>query len=322
MRERDRLVARAELLDLRARVIRTIRGFFEERDFLEVETPLLVPSPGLEVHLRAVPAGDGQYLITSPEYQMKRLLAGGLEQIFTVCKCFRAGEQGAQHNVEFTMLEWYRAGAGIEQLLIDTEDLVSACADGVGCAADANRPWDRLTVAEAMKRWADIDVRGDENVDELRALVIAAGVDVGSATEWDDLFFCAFVERVEPAISAYSRPLFLTEWPIRLAALARAKPDNPAVAERFEAYLGGVELANAFGELTDPAEQRARFEGDLAARERRGLERYPVDEKFLAALDEGLPPSSGIALGVDRLVMALAGMDSIEDVLAFSSNEL
>lgn len=323
MKERERLgPARAELLDLRARVLRAIRGFFEERDFLEVETPLLVRSPGLEVHLRAVVAGDGQYLITSPEYQMKRLLAGGLERIFTICKCFRAGEQGARHNVEFTMLEWYRAGAGLEQVLIDTEDLVAACADAVGCAVDANRPWDRLTVTEAMSRWADIDVRGDEDVDELRARVTAAGVDVGSATEWDDLFFCAFVERVDPALATHPRPLFLTEWPIRLAALARAKPDNPAVAERFEAYLGGIELANAFGELTDPAEQRARFESDIAARERRGLERYPVDDKFLAALDEGLPPSAGIALGIDRLVMALTAADSIQDVLAFSSDEL
>jgi lysyl-tRNA synthetase class 2 len=323
LRERDRLTQqRVEYLEVRSRVIRAVRAFFEERDFLEVETPLLVPSPGVEVHLRAVPAGDAQWLITSPEYQMKRLLAGGLDKLFTVCKCFRAQEQGHQHNTEFTMLEWYRAGAGVGQIMADTEDLVNECADSVGAAFDVHRPWDRITVAEAMRRWAGIELRGDESVDELRAAVVRAGVDIGTATAWDDIFFCAFVSRVEPALAEHANPVFLTEWPMRLAALARANPDNPAVCDRFEAYVGGIELANAFGELTDAAEQRRRFEGDLAERARRGLPAYPIDDKLLAALDEGLPPSGGIALGIDRLVMILAGAESIADVLTFTTGEL
>jgi lysyl-tRNA synthetase class 2 len=152
--------------------------------------------------------------------------------------------------------------------------------------------------------------------------VIAAGIDVGTATAWDDLFYCAFVAKVEPAIAALEEPLLLVDWPVRLAALARRSPANPQVVERFEAYVGGIELANAFGELTDPLEQRARFEDDLAARRERGLPTYPIDEKLLAALTEGLPPSAGVALGVDRLIMLVLGADHIRDVLAFTADEL
>ncbi|RMH38914.1 MAG: EF-P lysine aminoacylase GenX [Deltaproteobacteria bacterium] len=307
-------------LETRARVLRAIRAFFDERDFLEVETPLLVPSPGLEVHLRAVPAGAG-WLITSPEYQMKRLLAAGFERIYTVCKCFRADERGPHHSVEFTMLEWYRAGGDLADIRADLEDLVAACADAVGSACDVSRPWQRMTVADAMRRWAGVDVRGDESAEELRRAVVAAGVDVGTATAWDDVFFCAFVDRVDPALARHRRPVVLEDWPAPLAALARRKPGAPHVAERFEAYLGGLELANAFGELVDPVEQRARFEADLAARRARGLPEYPIDEKLLAALAD-VPPSAGIALGVDRLVMALVGAGDIREVVAFSADEL
>jgi lysyl-tRNA synthetase class 2 len=322
VRERERLsAARRDNLETRARVMQALRAFFEERDFLEVDTPLRVPSPGLEVHLTAVAAGDGAYLITSPEYQMKRLLAAGLPRLFTVCKCFRAGERGAHHGVEFTMLEWYRADGGLDRILTDVEDLVAACADAVGSACDASRPWQRVSVAEAMRRWAGVEVRGDETAAELRARVVAAGVDVGTASEWDDVFFCAWVERVDPAIAAHAGPLFVTDWPLPLAALARRRPDGAPVAERFEAYLGGLELANAFGELTDPVEQRRRFEADLAARRRRGRPEYPIDERLLGALAE-LPPCAGIALGVDRLVMALTGAEALRDVVAFAEDEL
>jgi elongation factor P--(R)-beta-lysine ligase len=323
MTERGRLSnQRRAHLEARAAVLRAVRDFFDERGFLEVETPLLVPSPGLEVHLRAVPAARGQWLITSPEYQMKRLLVAGLDNIFTLCKCFRAEESGAHHSVEFSMLEWYRAHASLEQIMTDTEDLVVACAAAIGSAAEVSRPWDRMTVAQAMSSWAEVAVRGDESAAELRAAVTAAGVDVGKAEFWDDVFFCAFVERVEPVLAARKRPLFLTDWPAPLAALARTSASNPRVAERFEAYVGGLELANAFAELTDPVEQRARFDHDRAERSRRGLPVYPVDERFLAALAEGMPDSSGIALGVDRLIMVLTGADSIGDVQAFGPGEL
>jgi lysyl-tRNA synthetase class 2 len=187
---------------------------------------------------------------------------------------------------------------------------------------DVGRPWRRITVAEAMRTWAGVEVDGDEPVDDLARKVRAADLDLGSARLWDDVFFTAFVERVEPALAALDVPVLLVDWPARLAALARRKADNPSVVERFEAYIGGIELANAFGELTDPVEQRARFGDDLAARAARGRPQYPLDEKLLAALVEGLPPSAGIALGVDRLMMLALGAEHIRDVLTFTSAEL
>jgi len=322
---------RIEFLRKRARAVAAIREFFTAHTFLEVDTPLLVPSPGLELHLDAVPAGDGAFLITSPEYQMKRLLAAGLERIFTVCKCFRAGEQGDHHNTEFTMLEWYRGWASLELVLADTERLVAAVAEAVNGAArvqvgerslDVSAPWPRMTVAEAMQRHAGVRIAGDETADELLARVRAAGLDVGNASAWDDVFYSVFVGKVEPALAALNRPQFLIDWPAPLAALARRKPDNPVVVDRFEAYIGGIELANAFGELTDPVEQRARFVDDQLSRQERGKPAYPIDEKLITALEEGLPPSAGCALGVDRLVMLVTGAPTIADVLTFASDEL
>jgi elongation factor P--(R)-beta-lysine ligase len=324
--------ARLRNLATRARLMAALRAFFAEREFLEVDTPLVVPAPGLEVHLRAVPAGQGQWLITSPEFQLKRLLVAGLERIFSVCKCFRGDEEGQQHSSEFTMLEWYRAWSDLDDIASDTEELVAALARAVngstrlciaGLEVDVTPPWQRMTVAEAMERFAG--VRLDDAVlggqaEELASRARAAGIDIGAARAWDDIFYCAFVSRIEPALAGLGAPVFLLDWPAPLAALARRKPGN--VVERFEAYVAGIELANAYGELTDPVEQRARFEADLAARKERGLPCYPVDEAFLAALDEGLPPCAGIALGVDRLVMLVTGAGHIRDVLAFAAGEL
>lgn len=321
--------ARRGLLAARARMMAALREFFASRDFLEVETPLLVPSPGLEVHLTAVPAADG-WLITSPEYHMKRLLAGGLERIYQVCRCFRAEEEGHHHQREFTMLEWYRAWEGLDAIIADTEALVAHCAAVVngqpvvrvgGRVIDVRSPWPRMTVAEAMQTWAGVEVTGDEHPAELAYRVAQAGIDLGGARSWDDIFFAAFLARVEPALAALDRPMLLVDWPTPLGALARRKPDDPRVCERFEAYLGGIELANAFGELTDPVEQRARFEQDLSHRRERGRPLYPLDEKLLAALDEGLPPCAGIALGVDRLAMLVLGAASIGQVVAFTTAE-
>ncbi|MBK9070282.1 MAG: EF-P lysine aminoacylase GenX [Myxococcales bacterium] len=313
----------------RAGMMRALRGFFEERDFLEVETPVLVPTPGLEVHLKAVGA-DGGYLITSPEYQMKRLLVGGLERIYQVCKCFRAGEEGRHHSSEFTMLEWYRAGAELDEIVADTEALVAHVATAAhgrpvvhvaGRAFDVTPPWPRMTVAQAMAQFAGIELKAGEPAATLAARVRAAGVDLGTATAWDDVFFTAWVERVDPALAALPHPIIVEAWPVELAALARRIPGAPHLAERFEAYIGGLELCNAFGELTDPVEQRARFELDLAQRRARGFAEYPIDEAFLAALAEGMPAASGIALGVDRLAMLLCDSE-MPGVLTFSANEL
>jgi lysyl-tRNA synthetase class 2 len=319
-------------LAARARLMTALRELFAARDFIEVETPLWVPSPGLEVHLTAVAAGEGAgWLVTSPEYQMKRLLAGGMERIYQTCRCFRAGEDGAHHQREFTMLEWYRAWEGIDVIADDLQALVAHVAQVVngkpevkvgGRVFRVDAPWARLRVADAMREHAGVTVRGDETVAELTAAVRAAGIDPRGARHWDDVFFTAFVERVEPALAALPYPVLLHDWPAPLGALARRRTDDPLVVERFEAYIGGVELANAFGELTDPVEQRARFEDDLALRRDRGLPVYPVDEKLLAALDEGLPPCAGIALGVDRLAMVVLGAATIGEVNAFTTAEL
>jgi lysyl-tRNA synthetase class 2 len=316
---------RLDLLRERARVLASVRAFFADRDFLEVETPLLVPSPGLEIHLEAVAAGGG-YLITSPEYQMKRLLAGGLERIFQVCKCFRANERGAHHSSEFTMIEWYRAFDRLDSIIADTEQLVHAvCGDQAkvgGRLIDVKPPWRRLTVRDAMRTWANVDVAGDEPAAELVHKIRTAGIAVDDGTAWDDAFFAAFLERVDPQLAALDHAVILHDWPAPLAALARRKDGEPATALRFEAYVGGIELANAFDELVDAAEQRARFGDDLRIRAERGKAVYPLDEKLLAALAEGLPPSAGIALGFDRLVMLATGASTIGDVLTFTSDEL
>jgi lysyl-tRNA synthetase class 2 len=325
---------RMAALQARAVALQALRRFFAARDFLEVETPLLVPSPGLEIHLDAVAAGGG-YLITSPEYQMKRLLAAGLERIFQVCKCFRAGEHGPHHASEFTMVEWYRGFADLDAIIADTEALVAAVvtavagapvarvvADGVARRLSVAPPWPRWTVHAAMRAWAGVEVAGDESAEALVGAVRAAGIEVADGTAWDDAFFAAFLARVDPALAALDRPVILEDWPAPLAALARRRPDDPRVALRFEAYVGGIELANAFGELTDPIEQRARFAHDQATRRARGRAVYPIDDKLIAALAEGLPPSAGIALGFDRLVMLATGAPVIDDVLTFAAGEL
>jgi lysyl-tRNA synthetase class 2 len=303
----------AKNLEHRARKIAQIRAFFEARGFLEVETPLLVPSPGLDVHLDAFAVeavGGTRYLSTSPEYQMKRLLADGYPRIFQIAKAFRRDELGERHNPEFTMLEWYRAPGGVEDVMGDTEQLVAAVTRGTlvldGQAHDASPPFLRMTVLEAYARFAD------SSAEETLAL----------ADHEEERFFRLLLDKVEPGILGLARAVFLTEYPASQASLARRKPGDPRVAERFELYAGGVELCNGFGELTDPVEQRQRFERDRRTRAERGLPVYPIDEKFLAALERGLPPCAGNALGLDRLIALSCGSTRIADVMAFPHGEL
>jgi elongation factor P--(R)-beta-lysine ligase len=317
---RGRLTA----LQARAAALARLRAFFAERGFLEVETPLIVPSPGLEIHLDAVAAGDG-YLITSPEYSMKRLLAAGAGAIYQVCKCFRAREDGPHHASEFTMVEWYRPFAGIDAIARDTEELVHAvCGDVAHVGArevTVKPPWRRISVRDAMRTWAGVDVTGDEPGEELAAAIARAGIAIAPDLAWDDAFFTAWLARVEPAIAALDHAIFVEDWPAPLAALARRKPGDPATALRFEAYVGGIELANAFDELVDPDEQRVRFVTEQRVRGARGRPVYPIDERLLAALAEGLPPSAGIALGLDRLVMLATGVATIGEVQTFAQHE-
>ncbi|HWE27979.1 MAG TPA: amino acid--tRNA ligase-related protein, partial [Polyangia bacterium] len=245
-REKLRLAGRK--LAERAQILRKMRAFFDARDFIEIEAPILVPSPGLELHLDAF-AVEHRYLITSPEYQMKRLLAGGMERIYSLGKVFRRGEAGQQHNPEFTMLEWYRAGAGWEAIADDIEALVSSLADDFGVAGLA-RPWQRLSVGDATERFAGVRIDGDEPLPVLREKIARQGHRVPADGAWDDVFFTMFLDAVEPHLGQ-TEPTLVYDWPRPLCALAREKPSDPRVVERFEVYASGLELCNAFGELTD-----------------------------------------------------------------------
>lgn len=289
-------------LTVRSRTLHAVRAFFHERGFLEVETPVRLRAPALELHIDAEPSGD-RWLRTSPELHMKRLLAAGHEKLFQMGPCFRRGERGDRHHPEYTMLEWYRANADYTDILADTKSLVAHVTRAVlgrtdftyqGRALQLLPRWERITVADAFLRFAGWD----------------------PTTAYDEeRFMLDLVEKVEPRLPA-DVPVVLTDYPAEAAALARRKPGHLNVAERWELYIGGLELANAYSELTDPAEQRARFEACAAARSAKGKDLYPLDEDFLAVLKD-LPPSGGIALGVDRLVMLLADAPTLDEVIAF-----
>ncbi len=325
---------RRPLLATRRRILARLRTGFEARDFVEVETAILQVSPGNEAHLHAFatdmtgPAGERSrlYLHTSPEFACKKLLAAGEPRIFQFARTFRNRERGALHHPEFTLLEWYRVDAPYETLMTDCATIIAAAAEAAettqfrfrGRTADPLAQPQILTVAEAFDRFAGIDLlatvgRDDTDHDALAAQARARGIRLADDDGWSDVFSRILVEKVEPALGN-GRPTLLTEYPASEAALARRKPSDPRVAERFEAFVCGVELANGFGELTDPVEQRRRFETEMAETERRYGERYPVDEDFLAALAH-MPPASGCALGFDRLVMLATGASRIDQVI-------
>ena len=313
-----------ELLQLRDRTVDAARRFFKAEGFTEVETPVLVPSPGLEPHLDPFRLAGGAYLPTSPEYAMKKLLAAGSGSIFQICKAFRDEPPSEHHLPEFTMLEWYRVDAGYRDVMGDTERLCAAAARAArgetiiprqGGRLDLTPPYERLSVREAMGRDAGMALTFGESAGELRAAARGAGCpDVSDGDTWDDVFFKAFLRHVEPRLGR-GRPTLLYDYPARMAALSRIKTDDPLACERFELYAGGLELANAFGELTDPVEQRRRLEADNAERRRIHKPELPIDEEFIAALERGLPECSGCALGLDRLIMLLADEPDIRQVV-------
>ena len=338
--ERARLTGRLPLLRKRAHLNRFVRSFFDERGFLEIEAPILVPSPGTEVHLDAYTTDNGgiaqRYLITSPEYQMKRLIAGGLERAYSLGKVFRRGERGPHHNPEFTMLEWYATGWSWSELADSVASLVASAAEALhGAPAlqltvrkiDLATPWPRRSVRELFREYAGVELDGDEDVNALRDKLSAFRLpsQCPEGLFYDDLFFSVFLDVVEPALQALSRPCIVYDWPRPMGALARTSPADPRVVERFEAYIpsdsGLLELCNGFGELVDPIEQRSRCEADRRVRARKGLPDHPLDEKFLAALGD-MPATSGVALGMDRLAMLLLGARDISDVLPFAVEEL
>jgi lysyl-tRNA synthetase class 2 len=297
------LSKRRNALIERGAIFNRIRAFFQEKGYLEVETPFRIPAPAPETHIDAIPSA-GWFLHTSPELCMKRMLAAGYQRIFQICRCWREGERGVRHLSEFTMLEWYRAGADYIDLMDETEALVKAAAAAGdiryrGLAIDLTLPWERITVAEAFRLYG--------------------GCSVGEALKagrFDEIM----VEQIEPRLGI-TRPSFIYDYPPCCAALARLKKGDAGVAERFELYIGGLEIANAFSELIDPVEQRARFQAAAAERTSHGKPPYPVAEKFLAALGS-MPESAGIALGLDRLVMVLLDAESIDEVVAFTTEEL
>lgn len=312
------MAASRAVLEARERIVRDVRRRFQDWGFLEVTTPARVRSPGQEVHLDAIPAGEGHWLITSPEYHLKRLCAEGLAPLFEIARCWRADETGPHHRSEFTMLEWYRPDVPLEALAGDCEVLVEVAVRAAGRDPVALRlgpPFARTTVRDLFAEHAGIALGGDEPAEVLRATALEAGVALGSATAWDDIFYQVFLDRIEPVL-AQAGPTFVFDWPAPLGALARPKPGDPRLVERFELYAGGLELANAFGELTDPLEQRRRFEEEARTRAARGKAVYPLDEALLAALPR-MPPTAGIALGLDRLIMLALGAGDISDVVAF-----
>ncbi len=326
----DSLADRMPFLRRRARLTAATRAFFSARGFMEVETPYAVVAPGEEVHLQAFrterrhPDGmtEALWLHTSPEFAMKRLLAGCAGPVFQLARVWRNGEASALHAPEFTMLEWYAPGAGMAALMDQTEAYLRAVLPPVvacrGVTTDLSR-FERLTVAEAFARYAAADVLGTAG--DAAGLAAAAGVSMRDGETWEDLFFRVLLERIEPQLGR-AHPTFLTHWPAAQAALARRDPADPRVAERFELFVCGMELANAFVELTDAAEQRARFAADRARRHAIGGADWPLDEDFLAALEFGLPPCAGIALGFDRLAMIAADARSIGQVLWLPPPEL
>jgi lysyl-tRNA synthetase class 2 len=302
-----RLTGKADALRLRAAMMRAIRRFFLDQDFLECETPIRIPAPAPESHIDAVASGEW-FLQTSPELCMKRLLAAGYPKIFQICRCFRAGERGVRHLPEFTLLEWYRTGTDYRTLMDDCEILIARVAVDLGLGGavtwqgrkiDLTPGWERLTVREAFARYASLTVE-----EALRR----------------EMFDETMVDEIEPHLGR-ERPVFLYEYPASQGALARVKVEDPEVAERFELYIAGLELANAFSELTDAAEQRRRFEEAFRDRRRNNCPVTPMPERFLTALTR-MPPSAGIALGVDRLTMLLTDQAGIDAVVAFPPESL
>ncbi len=290
-------------LQLRAHILQAIRSFFVDNDYLEVETPLRIPAPAPEAHIDAVESGDW-YLQTSPELCMKRLLAAGFQRIFQICKCFRQAERGHRHLPELTLLEWYRADTNYQDLMNECEALINSVARKIGLEdilsyqgdkINLPPPWPRMSVNDAFEKYGSSSLE---------------------AALQQDQFDEIMATQIEPHLGR-ACPVFLYDYPASRGALAKLKSEDSRYAERFELYIGGVEICNAFSELTDPAEQSRRFEHELGRRRKAGQPVYPLPEKFLAALQD-LPAAAGNALGIDRLIMLFADTKHIDDVVAFT----
>ncbi len=319
-------------LESRMRLIKAVRSFFDGQDFWETETPILQVCPVMDTHIHAFKTDilglDLQkerelYLHTSPEFAMKKLMVAGVSNIYQICHVFRNGEGSRLHSPEFTMIEWYRADAGYEDIMDDCEALLRHCAKVLdikayqfdGHSADPFTKWQRISVCEAFQDYTGIEL--EQHLEDTQSFAKATegqGIRVTESDSWDDIFHAVMAEKIEPHLGM-GAPTILYDYPVSMASLSRKKQDDLRFAERFELYVCGVELANAFGELTDAKEQRARFIEEMALKNKRYGETYPIDEEFLEALEHGLPESGGIALGIDRLAMLVTGAERIEQVL-------
>jgi lysyl-tRNA synthetase class 2 len=301
------LARRKKALQQRAHILKAIREFFITQGFLEVETPYRIPAPAPESHIDAIPSGSW-FLHPSPELCMKRMLAAGYEKIFQVCRCWRERERGNQHIPEFTLLEWYHSGIDYRTLMEECGRMIQTVAISIGLGKyaffrneviDLNEPWERISVREAFREYSKTSIEE----------ALQRG-----------LFDEMMVQDIEPRLGI-RKPVFLYDYPAQRAALARLKSEDETVAERFELYIGGLELANGFSELIDPEEQKKRFEKENQNRRSMGRLIYPMPEEFLEEMNE-MTPSAGIALGVDRLVMVFLNASSIDEVVAFTPEEL
>jgi lysyl-tRNA synthetase class 2 len=319
-------------LEARMRLLKAVRAYFDDLGFWEVETPILQVCPVMDTHIHAFKTDilglDLQkerelYLHTSPEFAMKKLMVAGIPNLYQICHVFRNGEGSRLHSAEFTMIEWYRAPGGYEDIMADCEGLLRYCAKILGVteykynghSADPFKPWQRLSLDEAFRTMADIPLSDYlDDRDAFSAAIAATGIRVAADDRWDDLFFRVMAEKIEPHLGM-GVPTILYDYPASMASLSRRKPTDPRFAERFELYVCGVELGNAFGELTDPIEQKKRFHEEMELKNKLYGEVYPLDEDFIKALEFGLPESGGIALGIDRLAMLITNAEKIEQIL-------
>ncbi len=319
-------------LKQRAKIMKALRNFFDEKDFIEVETPALQICPAMDAHIHGFKTelknndlthNKNMYLHTSPEFDMKKLLVAGMPRIYQICHVFRNGEASRLHSPEFTILEWYRAGANYHNLMDDSVDMLRRVAQTIsienytyqGIKSNPFNVWNKISVCEAFKEYSNIDLSLYLNdIEGFFNVAYEIGVRVIPSDKWDDIFHAIMAKKIEPHLGV-GVPTILYDYPVSMAALSRKKPSDPRFAERFELYICGVELANAFSELTDAKEQRERYEVEMATKQKLYGETYPADEDFFKALEFGMPKSAGIALGVDRLVMLATGADNINDVL-------